>query len=91
MPASVFFVTALSDAAKVKERLKSLIPNDDDRYELASDKWFVAYDGAARELAEKAGIRGGDERIGTGLALPITTYSGRAAPALWEWLAKKGL
>jgi hypothetical protein len=90
MPASVFFVTALSEVARVRERVESIIAADD-RFDLASDKWMVSYEGTARELAEKVGIRGGDDRIGTGLALPVTTYSGRAPSALWEWLSKKGL
>jgi hypothetical protein len=88
MAATVFFVTALTEAPKVRARLHSLIPADD-RYELADDKWMVAHDGTARELAESLGIRGGDEMIGNGLALPVTMYSGRAPSGLWEWLAKK--
>lgn len=90
MPASVFFVTAITQAPKVRERLLSFIP-EDDRFELAPDKWMVSYDGTARDLAEKAGVRAGDELIGMGLALPVTTYSGRAPSGLWEWLTKKGV
>lgn len=92
MAGSIFFVTSLKTgkASALAERLKSLIPDDDDRYELASDKWMVFYDGTARDLAEKSGVRGGEEAIGTGLVLPVTTYSGRAPGELWEWLGKKG-
>jgi hypothetical protein len=89
MAGHVFFVTALTEALKVRARLKALVPDDDDRFELASDKWMVIFDGTARELAEKAGIRGGEERLGNGLALAVTTYSGRAPSGLWEWLARK--
>lgn len=89
MSGSIFFVTALSKAPEVRKRLFDLIP-DDDRFELAPDRWMVVYEGLARDLAEKAGIRGGDDQIGTGLVLPVTTYSGRANSALWEWLSVKG-
>ena len=88
MAGTVYFVTALTEASKVRARLYTLIPAED-RYELAPDKWMVSYGGTTRELAESAGIRGGEERIGTGLALPVTTYSGRAPSGLWDWLAKK--
>lgn len=90
MPGNVYFVTALSEAPKVKQRLANLVP-DSDRYELADDKWFVVYDGSTRDLAEKAGVRAGDELIGTGLVLSVTTYSGRTSPGLWDWLREKGL
>lgn len=92
MAGSVFFVTSLKAGQNgaLNKRLKSLIPDDDDRYELAPDKWMVFFDGTARELAEKSGVRGGEEPIGTGLVLPVTTYSGRAPGDLWEWLRKKG-
>lgn len=88
MAGNIYFVTATSRAPEVRARLNSLIA-EDDRYELAHDKWFVVYDGALRDLAEKAGVRGGDEQIGAGIVLPVTTYSGRANTALWDWLRRK--
>ena len=89
MSGNIYFVTATSQAAKVQERLYSFIP-EDDRYSLASDKWMVVFDGAARDLAERAGVRGSDAQDGAGLVLPVTTYSGRASPTLWDWLRRKG-
>jgi hypothetical protein len=89
MAGNIYFVTAISKAPEVRTRLFRLI-SEDDRYELATDRWLVVYDGAARELAEKAGVRSGDEQIGTGLVLPVTTYSGRAPSTLWDWLRRKG-
>lgn len=88
MAGTLFFVTALSEGPKVRERLKRLI-GEDDFYELADDRWFVVYNGLGRELAEKVGVRGGADRLGNGLVLPVTTYSGHAPSALWEWLSKK--
>lgn len=86
---SVHFVTALSEAEQVRARIHEIIP-DDDRFELAPDKWMITFDGVAQDLAERVGVRGGDERIGTGLVLPVTTYSGRAPSSLWDWLRAKG-
>lgn len=88
MAGNIYFVTATSNSPEVRSRLFSLIA-EDDRYELAPDKWFVVWDGALRDLAEKAGVRSGDEQIGTGMVLPVTTYSGRANKALWDWLRRK--
>lgn len=89
MAGSVYFVTALSEAPKVRARLLAMIP-EDDRFELAHDKWMVSYEGIAQDLAEKVGVRSGEEQIGTGLVLPVTIYSGRAPSGLWDWLRKKG-
>ncbi|WP_380790997.1 hypothetical protein [Sphingobium xenophagum] len=90
MAGTVFFITAHSNAPQVEERLSTFI-SENDMFKLRPDEWMVTFEGAARDLAEKAGIRGGDERIGTGLVLPVTTYSGRAATELWDWLREKGL
>jgi hypothetical protein len=89
MANDVFFVTAHSEAAKVRDRINQIIP-ESDRFELAHNQWIVKYEGSTQDLAEKAGIRGGEDRIGTGLALAVTTYSGRAATGLWDWLKAKG-
>jgi hypothetical protein len=85
MAKNLYFVVALTEAQKVRERIQSVIA-ESDRYELAVDKWFVSYDGVGQDLAETAGIRSGDQRLGTGLVMPITTYSGRAPTTLWDWL-----
>lgn len=90
MSESVYFLTALTEAPQVQQRLLTLFP-EADRFELAADKWMIAFHGGAQELAEKAGVRGGEERVGTGLVLPVTTYSGRAPTTLWDWLRGKGL
>jgi hypothetical protein len=90
MAGNIYFVTATSEAAKVKQRLQRLIPDEANRYELAEDKWFVTFEGTTQELAEKAGVRT-EDRVGTGLVLAVTTYSGRASTTLWDWLRKNGL
>ena len=89
MANNVYFLTAHSQAARVRERVAAMFP-EDERFELADDEWMVVFDGTTQELAEKAGIRGGDDQIGTGLALSVTTYSGRAKTGLWDWLKAKG-
>ena len=89
MANKVFFLTAHSNADEVRERVNTLF-SDENRYDLPGDQWMVVFEGTTQELAEKAGIRGGDDRLGTGLALSVTTYSGRANTGLWEWLKGKG-
>ena len=89
MANNVYFLTAHSQTALVRDRVKKIF-SEDERFELANDEWMVVFDGSTQELAEKAGIRGGDDRIGTGLALSVTTYSGRAPTGLWDWLKAKG-
>ena len=89
MAGNLYFVTALSEPAKVRERVHAVIPADD-RYELSGDKWMVVYEGTGLDLAERAGIRSGEDRVGTGLVLPVTTYSGRAPTTFWDWLKGKG-
>ena len=89
MAKNVFFVTAHSKAPEVRERINAIIPVND-RYELSENQWMVKFDGATQDLAEKAGIRGGDNHIGTGLVLSVTTYSGRTPTGLWDWLNKQG-
>lgn len=91
MSDKVFFATATLNAPAVKARVREVIPAED-RFDLASDKWFISFDGTARELAEKIGVRGKtDTVVGSGLVLPVTTYSGRSSTALWEWLQNKGV
>lgn len=89
MANNVYFLTAHSQAPLVRQRVMKMF-SEDDRFELANDQWLVVFDGTTQELAERAGIRGGDDRIGTGLALSVTTYSGRASTGLWDWLKAKG-
>lgn len=90
MPATIYFVTALTNSVSVKSRLEGMIP-EADRYELRPDQWMVSYDGPAQDLAENVGVRGGENVLGNGLVLPVTTYSGRAPTTLWDWLRQHGV
>jgi hypothetical protein len=85
MAQQVYFVTALTNAPEVRERLGLVIENPALIYELANDKWLVAFDGISSDLAEKLQIRT-DPHIGTGLVFPVGAYSGRAPTDVWEWL-----
>jgi hypothetical protein len=87
MAKRVYFVTALSEAEDVAKKIGEIAPGED-AYQLAPDKWFVAFEGVSQTLAEKLGIRG-NPHVGTGLVLPVTNYSGRAPAPLWEWLTLK--
>lgn len=55
-------------------------------YKIKDDAWLIDHKGTTRELAEKLGIRGSDASGATGIAFPITNYSGRAPGDAWEWL-----
>ncbi len=90
MSKPIFFVAITSGADKVKEMIKSIV-DEGDVFELDADKIFVAWDGGiSRDLAEKIGIRRpGGEMVGSGLVMPVDSYSGRAKTALWEWLKLK--
>jgi hypothetical protein len=89
MSNNVYCITAHAEAAKVGARIKSLI-SDEDIFPLASNQWMVKYEGTTQELAEKAGVRSGEDFIGKGIVLSVTTYSGRANTELWDWLKAKG-
>lgn len=85
MAGNIYFVTALTNAEAVKNRLEILI-SDDERCELAPGQWLVVYEGDPTDLADAAGIRSGDGALGTGLALKLTSYSGRMPASSWDWL-----
>ena len=85
MAKQLFFVTALTNAPAVKEKIAAVVPEEARRYELATDKWVIYADGPAGDLADKLGIRG-DPHVGTGLVLTLGSYGGRAPSSLWEWI-----
>jgi hypothetical protein len=88
MNKTVFFITAISDPEAIADRLKTVIQDDNDRYELVDGQWFVAFEGISRSLAEQLGIRG-EPHLSNGVVIPVMSYSGRADPSLWEWLHKQ--
>ena len=53
-------------------------------FEVDHNAWMVASDGTTREVAERLGIRNGEN--GTGLVCLIESYSGRLPADAWEWL-----
>jgi hypothetical protein len=85
--AQVFIVLIISNEHAVAQNLREAVP-EGDWFEIGGDKFAVTFDGTSRDLAEKIGIRA-NPSVGSGIVFPITTYSGRADPALWEWLALK--
>lgn len=86
MNKAVFLVTAYSDAEEIGERINEHFPSEADRYQILPNQWLIAYEGISRGLAELLGIRG-EPHVSTGLVVPVSSYSGRAAPSLWEWLS----
>lgn len=89
MATQLFFVTALSQKEAVKAKVEEVIPDTAMRYELAPDRWVLAYEGTPTDLAQKLGIRG-DPHVGSGLVMTFGTYSGRAPSTFWEWLKARG-
>lgn len=85
MARQLYFVAVLTHAREVGEQLRSVIGDDEFVYKLDEDKWFVSFDGIARDLAEKIGIRS-NPSIGTGLVIPAQSWAGRAPTQLWDWL-----
>jgi hypothetical protein len=83
----VFLVIVTANAEAVRQKLEQAFPGNE-HFVIDEDKFTVAFDGVSRDVAEKLGIRG-DEPVGSGVVFPITSYSGRADPALWEWLGMK--
>lgn len=79
----VFVVHVDRNAGEVASRIGQL--PEGDIYRLAPNVWMIDYDGTTRALAEKIGIRG-EPAVGSGIAFPISNYSGRAPSDVWEWL-----
>jgi hypothetical protein len=73
-------------ATKRPEDLGRKIETDypDDFISVRDDVWLVDYDGTTQGLAAKLGIRSGES--GSGLVIPVDTYSGRANADIWDWL-----
>lgn len=83
----VFIVIVTKNADAVRQKIEKEFPGNE-HFRIDRDKFAVTFDGVSRDVAEKIGIRG-ETTIGSGIAFPITSYSGRADSALWEWLGNK--
>jgi hypothetical protein len=84
MPVFVVVLTRKSDEAL--SRIEQ-IP-EADRYQLKDDVWLIDHDGPTRAFAEQIGIRRTNTGA-TGVAFPISNYSGRTSPSVWEWLKQR--
>jgi uncharacterized protein YbjT (DUF2867 family) len=77
----MFMVAVTRNAHAVEQAIEELkVPY----YDLRPDLFVLPYEGTARDLADKLGIRGGEK--GSGLVVLIGGYSGRAPSDFWEWL-----
>jgi len=61
------------------------------RYKLAADRgWLIRFSGTTVELSDAIGITGQPtgtpSPVGPALVAPITSYYGRGATEMWEWL-----
>ncbi len=84
--ASVYFIAVISNAKAVYEKAEQVYTGNA-IFRLSDDKFFIASEDSSLEVSTKIGMR--DGTIGTGLALRVTTYNGRATSALWEWLTPR--
>lgn len=85
---AIYLVTPISDpislAREVKERVST-----GDFYFLPgkSGSVFVSFKGTTKELSDMLGITANqDERVSTGVVLPVTNYYGRGPTDMWEWI-----
>jgi hypothetical protein len=81
MPLFVVVITRSSE--ELAKRIEA-IP-EVNRFKLKDDVWLIDHELTTQAFAEYIGIR--KENLGaTGIAFPITNYSGRATSSVWEWL-----
>jgi hypothetical protein len=83
----VFVVVLRKEIEKVTERIEAF--PEDSTFKLNDNTWLVSFTGTTRGLAEKLGFR--DEAPAwiegaSGIAFPISNYSGRWPTEVWEWL-----
>lgn len=81
---AAFFVVALGDSATaIDAAVVEHFPESS--FQVESGKWMVnpGPSKISKDVAEALGIRG----KGSYLILPVSGYTGRAQPSLWEWLA----
>ena len=82
MPVYTVVVTDKPEA--VAARIEATI-HEQNRLRLAHNAWLLDYDGTTQALVEDIGIRTKDV-VGSGIAFPVTNYSGRSVTNTWEWL-----
>jgi len=62
-----------------------------DRYKLHADRgWLIEFEGTTVELSHKLEITGQPKGelspVGSAILVPVSSYYGRGASEMWEWL-----
>ena len=82
----VFVAFNISRPAAVEGRIKERYAGN--FYKASSSSFFIATDGeTTRQVGEKLGF--GEEKLASGIVLPVTSYWGRYGKELWEWISVK--
>jgi hypothetical protein len=82
---AIFVVMTVGDGVDLQSRIAKLYPND--HLHLTTGQWLVAADMTAKELSEKLGVVDGS--AGRVLVAAISSYYGRHAANVWEWIKVK--
>ena len=87
---TVFAVILPTPQAAVVEKLKQEFANE--FLEISSTSWLVSGQGTTEEIIRRLGVfdrSNPTASLGNAIAIPVTTYFGRASPAIWEFLKTK--
>ena len=79
---AIFAVMSRKPNPSLDAAVRQSFPNS---YKLGEQVWFLTFDGTARDLCDRLGIRKGG--ITGVVAMPTTgAYYGVASSDLWDWL-----
>lgn len=77
--------TSLVDTSKLAKKLQKMFP--DEHYVAGAGAWLVSTEGTAQNLSQELGISEGE--ITSVIVAEISSYHGRADPAIWSWIKEK--
>lgn len=83
---TVFVVVLTRSSEEALRRINAI--DEAERYQIKDNVWLINHDGPTQQFAEQLGIRRHNTGA-TGVAFPISNYSGRAPADLWEWLKER--
>ena len=81
---SIFVLTQQSDSGPSGTLTEGILASSIQNYPLGNGAWLLAGAGTAKEICERLGIDKG--LYGTGILTEVSSYYGRANPAIWSWI-----
>jgi hypothetical protein len=84
---SIFVVTITTHQNEVSEAVTREFPTD--HIALNPLSMIVSYPGTAVDLSAKLGIANADNTGYGGIVTQVSSYFGRANPAIWEFIKSK--